>query len=146
MLSERGEVMRPKRKNPAEWVTLSKEEILEIVRKLARKGVPPSKIGLILRDQYGVPSFRAQTGMKLMTFLRRENLYKAFPEDLLSLLRKAVNMHEHLKEHRKDIHNRVRYEHLVSQINTLLRYYKKKGLVPKDWKYSPEAASLLVKG
>ena len=137
---------RPKRKEPAEWVELSKEEILEIVRGLARKGVPPSKIGLILRDQYGVPSFKAQTGMKLMVFLRKENLYKGFPEDLLSLLRKAVRMHQHLQEHKRDVHNKVRYEHLVSQINTLLRYYKRKGLVPKDWKYSPEAASLLVKG
>lgn len=136
---------RPKRKEEAEFVKLTKDEIKEIVRNLALQGYGPSKIGLMLRDLYGVPSFKAQVGEKLEAFLRKENLYKAFPEDLLQLFKKAVRMHEHLKSHKKDVHNKVKLSHIESKIKRLLKYYKRIGKVPKDWNYSIERASLLVR-
>ena len=136
---------RPKRKEKADFVRLSEDEIKEIVRNLALQGTPPSQIGLILRDKYGVPSFKAQVGVKLVEFLRKENLYKQFPEDLLNLLRKAVRMHEHLKKNKKDIHNKVKLSHVESKIKRLLKYYKRTGKVPKDWNYSVERAALIVR-
>lgn len=136
---------RAKRKEPAPFVQLSEEEIKNVVRELAKKGVSPEKIGLILRDQYGVPSFKAQTGEKLLAFLEKEGLYTKFPPDLLNLFRKAVNMHNHLKAHKKDIHNQVKYRHIVAKINRLLKYYKRVGKVPKDWKFTPEKAALLIR-
>ncbi len=136
---------RAKRKEKAEFVELGEEKIKEIVRNLYQKGVPPSQIGLILRDEYGVPSFKAQTGKKLVQYLEEENLYKTFPEDLLNLFSKAVRMYEHLKQHKKDIHNRVKFSHIESKIHRLLRYYKRVGKVPKDWNYSIERVMLLVR-
>ncbi|HUL39867.1 MAG TPA: 30S ribosomal protein S15, partial [Methanomassiliicoccales archaeon] len=47
--------------NP-EWVTMSKEEIEQMVVKLAKEGMTTSKIGLVLRDNYAVPSVRLATG------------------------------------------------------------------------------------
>jgi len=135
----------PKRREPPEWQSLNADEVKEIVRKMAKQGVPPSHIGLILRDQYGVPSFRAVVGKRLMEFLREEKLYTAFPEDLLQLLKKAVRMWNHLKFNKKDIHNKVKYQHVVSKIHRLSKYYKEKGRIPKDWKYAPETAMLLVR-
>ncbi|NPA22437.1 MAG: 30S ribosomal protein S15 [Candidatus Micrarchaeota archaeon] len=134
----------PKRWEMPEWQELSPEEVEQIILKHARQGMPPSQIGMLLRDIYGVPSIRATFKKKLYAILRREGLLK-MPEDLLSLLRKAVRMHNHLQRNKKDIHNRVKYQHIVSKINRLAKYYKKKGVLDPKWKYSPESAALLVR-
>ncbi len=136
---------RAKRKEKAEFVELEEEKIKEIVRNLYQKGTPPAQIGLILRDEYGVPSFKAQTGKKVVEYLVEEKVYKTFPEDLLNLFRKAVRMHEHLKNNKKDISNKVKLVHVESKIKRLLRYYKRTGKVPKNWNYSVERAALLVR-
>jgi small subunit ribosomal protein S15 len=134
---------RPKRKENVPWV--DPQEVKAVAQKLAKQGIPPSKIGLILRDQYGVPSFRAATGKKLKAYLEEEGLYKKFPEDLLQLFKKAVRMREHLKKNKKDVHNKVKLSHTESKIMRLLKYYKKIGKVPADWHYDPEQAALLIR-
>ncbi len=120
-------------------------EVKNIAQKLAKQGVSPTKIGLQLRDQYGVPSFRAATGKKLTTYLEHEGLYKKFPEDLLQLFKKAVRIREHLKTNKKDIHNKTKLSHTESKIMRLLKYYKRIGKVPADWRYDPEQAALLIR-
>ena len=40
--------------NPA-WVPLNATEIEDLIVKLAKDGMISAKIGLVLRDQYGVP-------------------------------------------------------------------------------------------
>jgi small subunit ribosomal protein S15 len=135
----------PKRKVAPDWQPLSSDEVKELVRKFARQGYLPSEIGRILRDHYGVPSVRAAIGKRLVAFLEEEKLAPKVPEDLLQLLRKAVRMWNHLKNHKKDIHNRVKYQHLLSKIHRLSKYYKRVGKLPQDWKYTPESAALLVR-
>lgn len=134
---------RPKRKENAGWV--DSLEAKKIAQKLVKQGVPPAKIGLILRDQYGIPSFRAAAGKKLTAYLEQEGLYKKFPEDLLQLFRKAVRMREHLKANKKDIHNRTKLSHTESKIMRLVKYYKRIGKVPADWRYDPEQVALLIR-
>ncbi len=136
---------RPNRKSSKpEFVELSPEEAKDIVRKLYRQGHSTAEIGLILRDQYGVPSFKGLTGVSMVAFLREEKLYK-YPEDLLNLLKKAVRMHHHLNQAKKDVHNKVKYQHVLSKIHRLAKYYKDKGFLPSTWKYSPEEAEALVR-
>ena len=136
---------RPGRaRSKPEFVELSAEEVKDLVRKLYRQGHSTAEIGIILRDQYGVPSFRGLTGKGMVEFLREEKLYSRFPEDMLNLLRKAVRMHQHLQKNKKDVHNRVKYQHVVSKIHRLAKYYKRKGIIPENWKYDvSEAAALL---
>ena len=43
-----------KRKAP-KWVTLSPSAVSDIIVKLAKKGLSPSQIGVLLRDQHGIP-------------------------------------------------------------------------------------------
>jgi len=59
---------RPQSKTIPPWLSTSKEQIQETCIKLAREGNPPSKIGLILRDQHGVPLFSSLTGIKLSKY------------------------------------------------------------------------------
>ncbi len=128
-----------------DFVQFTVEEVKDIVRKLFKQGNSTAEIGIILRDQYGIPSFKGLTGMSLKEFLKEEKLYPKIPEDLLNLLKKAVRLWNHLKKHKKDIHNRVKYQHLLSKIERLSNYYKEKGELDKNWVYSPEEASRLAR-
>ena len=135
----------PTKEGIPEWTSYSKEEVEEIIRKLAREGVPPAKIGLILRDQYSIPLVDRMLGMSMNAFLEKENLTAKFPEDLLSLIKRAVGMRNHLKLNSGDTHNKVKLMHVESKIHRLSKYYRKTSKVPAGWKYDPETAALLIK-
>ncbi len=136
---------RPKSKTLPEWVKVDKAEIEETILKLAREGVSPSKIGLVMRDKYAVPDVKLILGMPLYAFLRKNNVAGEYPEDFLELIKRAVRLRRHLKKSKKDIHNTTKYNHIVSKILRLAKYYSRKGVIPKGWKYDPEQAELLVK-
>lgn len=136
---------RPKSNVAPQWVTADKAEIGETILKMAREGVPPSKIALFLRDQHGIANLRAVLGMSMLAFLRKEKAAPEYPEDFIALVRKAMRMREHLKSSKKDLHNKVKLSHVESKINRLVKYYTSKGSLPKGWKYDPEQAALLVK-
>ena len=136
---------RPKGNENPEWVTMTKDEAKEFILKNAREGIPAAKIGLMLRDQHGVPNARALIGTTIVAFLRKEKAYQEYPEDLLNLIKKAVRMNEHMKNTRNDISNKVKLLHVESKIQRLVRYYVGKGRLPTGWKYEREKAALLVK-
>ena len=137
---------RPKDRDAPEWTPMKKAEIEELIVKMAKEGVTPARIGRIFRDEHGVPNLRAQLGMSLKAFLVKEKVAAEYPEDLLDLIKKAVRMSGHLKATgKKDVHNGVKLTHVESKIQRLVRYYRTKGVLPADWKYDREKASLLVK-
>ena len=125
--------------------TQNAKKIEKIIVELAKQGIPPSKIGLILRDQYGIPSVRKATGKKLVQILREHNLAPEIPEDLFNLMKRAVNLHEHLAKHRKDKHSKRGLQMIESKIRALIKYYKSEGLLPEDFSYDPEKAKLLIR-
>ncbi|HIQ49753.1 MAG TPA: 30S ribosomal protein S15 [Nanoarchaeota archaeon] len=128
----------------ATWVEYTPEEVEQLVVKLAKEGYSSAMIGLILRDQYGIPSVRDITGKKITKILAEHGLAPKIPEDLFNLLKKAVNLRKHLEVHRKDKHSRRGLELLESKIRRLAEYYIRKGKLPKDWKYDPEKAKIWV--
>jgi small subunit ribosomal protein S15 len=136
---------RPKSQALPEWFGGDAAEIKEQILKLAKEGTPSSKIGLYLRDQMGVPNVRAVLGCSLTAFLRKEDAAPDYPEDLLTLMRKAARMQSHMKSNKKDCHNKVKLTHVESKINRLVKYYLDRGLLPKGWKYTPEQAALVAK-
>jgi len=123
-----------------EWVTLSREEIAELVIKLAKEGRRPSEIGMILRDQYGIPTFKQVMGVKLTKFLEEQGIKYDLPEDLANLIDKARRLKEHLKYHKKDYRNKHSLELIEAKIHHLSKYYKRIGKLPKDWKYKTYVA------
>jgi len=136
---------RPKTRDAPEWTVLKKAEIEEMVLKMAREGVPPAKIGLILRDQHGVANLREQLGMTLKAFLAKEKALGEYPEDILNLIKKAVRIASHMKASKNDVHNEVKLGHVESKIQRLVKYYSSKGMLPPGWRYERDKASLLVK-
>jgi len=135
---------KPDRDGVPEWVTYSKEEVEELIVKLAKDGKTPSQIGLILRDQYGVPDVRPILGSKLTKVLEKNKLGLSLPEDLQALINKAVALRVHLDKNTRDKHNRRGLYLAESKIRRLTKYYIKSGRLPSDWRYDPEKARLLV--
>jgi len=137
--------MRPVKKSVPEWLEMKPEEVKELVIKLANEGNTKSEIGLILRDQYAIPSVKIVTGKTISEILREAKLEPEIPEDLLNLIKKSVRLQKHLEKNKKDFTAKRGLQLTESKIRRLVNYYTKKGKLPKDWRYSPESAKLLAK-
>ena len=132
---------RPVSKRPPSWCTYKPEEVEALVVKLAKEGHPPSMIGIILRDQYGIPLVKPITGKSIRQILREHGLARPIPEDLENLIRKANRLVAHLEKHRKDYHNKRALQIIEAKIHKLAKYYKRKGILPPDWEYKPRAGA-----
>lgn len=127
-----------------EWQGLSKKEIKDKVLQLSREGHSAASIGLILRDQHGVPSVRLATGQRVAQILAEGGITPKLPDEMQNLIKKALRINEHLQEKRKDLHNKRALTLTESKIRSLARYYKRTGRLPQDWAYSIKTARLLV--
>lgn len=136
---------KPLRKTTPTWVKLKSKEVEKIVVNLAKQGMLPSRIGLILRDSYGVPSIKKLTSKSILSIMRENKIAPDIPEELYSLLKKAVIVRKHLDKNKKDNFSKKGLILTESKIRKLGRYYVRKRVLPKDWRYDPEKTKLLVK-
>jgi small subunit ribosomal protein S15 len=113
-----------------------------LIMKLSKEGYSPSMIGIILRDQHGVPLTAPVTGKSVTTILKERGLRSSLPEDLENLLRKAARLHVHQDKNKSDLGNKRALQIVEAKIYKLSKYYKREGVLPADWKYSPKAISL----
>jgi small subunit ribosomal protein S13e len=134
----------PYRRSVPTWLKLSPDEVKEQIYKLAKKGLTPSQIGVVLRDSYGVAQVRNVTGNKILRILRSKGLAPSLPEDLYCLIKKAVSIRKHLEKNRKDKDSKFRLILIESRIHRLARYYKTKRVLPPNWKYESSTASAMV--
>ncbi|MGQ9759364.1 MAG: 30S ribosomal protein S15 [Candidatus Methanomethylicaceae archaeon] len=137
--------MRPVESGAPKWIKSTSEEVESLVIELAKKGVPPSQIGLILRDQYGIPLAKQVTGKKINKILSERNLAPEIPEDMFNLINHASSIRRHLEEHPRDMSSKKGLQLIESKINRLAKYYISVGKLPRDWKYSLEKASILTR-
>lgn len=135
----------PVRNKAPDWSKLKDKEAEEKLVELLKEGNTMSKAGIVLRDIYAVPRIRYVTGKKMLKIARSYGLEPKIPEDLMALMKKAVYLNKHLQNNPNDLAN-MRGLHLIeSKITRLVRYYKRIGRLPENWKYSLETAELLIK-
>ncbi|MBI5553352.1 MAG: 30S ribosomal protein S15 [Candidatus Diapherotrites archaeon] len=134
-----------KEKKPVAAGDLNAEEIRRKVIEFGNQARAAAEIGMLLRDQFGVPNVFKATGKSVKEILAQEKLLPEIPEDLMSLIRRSVTQQRHMKENKKDQTAKRGYTLTVSKIRRLAVYYQREGLLPASWKYSPETAALLVK-
>ncbi|KAK3820124.1 MAG: 40S ribosomal protein S13 [Benniella sp.] len=134
----------PYKRTPPSWLKTSPEDVCESIFKLARKGMTPSQIGVILRDSQGIAQVKNVTGTKILRILKSNGLAPEIPEDLYHLIKKAVSVRKHLERNRKDCDAKFRLILIESRIHRLARYYKTAGQLPPTWKYESATASALV--
>jgi small subunit ribosomal protein S15 len=122
---------------------VDKTKVLKTILEYAKLGMKESEIGRKIKERYKVHVKRV-FGKGVAQILKENNLY-TYPEDLLALIKRAVRLRKHLETHRKDYHNKLALQRVESKIHRLVKYYKRKEILPKDWKYDPSTAALLVK-
>ena len=131
------------KKKKAEWIPFDKEEIEKLIAKLVKEGHSAAKIGLILRDQYGIPDV-SQFDVKIGDVVNKEHP-REVPEDMFNILKQAVNLRAHLNANKKDSKARHSFDKMESRVRRLAKYYRKTKKLPADWEYTIEKAKLLVK-
>jgi small subunit ribosomal protein S15 len=124
---------KPIKKVPA-WAPYKEKEVEKLVIKFAKSGNPTSKIGLILRDTYGINSVKASTGKSISKILEENELTKSLPEDLLNLIRKLIEVKSHFEKNRQDKTALRGIQLTDSKIRRLVKYYKKSKKLAADWK------------
>ncbi len=130
--------------NP-EWVPLSATEIEDLIVKFTEDGMISARIGLVLRDQYGVPNVKLATGKTVTEIMTEKGVMPNLPEDLSNLMRRAISLNVHLKNNRGDVSNQRGLNMIEAKIRRLERYYKRNGVLPANWKYSLANAEIMLK-
>ena len=135
---------KPIKKTIPLWVRYKPREIETLIVKLAKEGLADSKIGVILRDTYGIPDVRVICKKKISKIIEEKGIKKELPEDLTALIKKAVLVRKHLEENKKDEVAKRGLTLTESKIKRLTKYYKKTGKLASEWKYEPERAGFFV--
>src|SRR5215217_5238033 len=87
--------IRPTSKEPAPWITHSRDQVSALVVELAKEGLSPSEIGLRLRDEHNIPLAKPVLGKSLTKVLIENNMMSEMPEDLDKLVKKALGLQKH---------------------------------------------------
>ncbi len=88
-----------KEKKP-EWVTLKPAEVEKLVVELGKGNQAPAKIGLILRDQHGVPDVKKLTGKTITAILHAASVNP--PADTVRVKSKIDSLEKHIHHHKHD--------------------------------------------
>jgi len=141
---KRGKSGSTKPMTPGNFATYKKEEVERLIVKLANDKNQSAKIGLILRDQYGIPSVKAITEKTVNDILLENKLLPEIPDDLFNLLVQAVKLRDHMSKNKKDNTSKRGLELVESKVRRLIKYYIKLKRIPAGYKYDPERAKLIV--
>ena len=74
-------------------------DIEKLIVQLADEGNSPAKIGLILRDQHGIPRVKS-AGKKITKILEENHIEFQVEKDILE--KKVENIKDHLKKNKHD--------------------------------------------
>jgi len=135
---------KPIRTEPPKWSNTNKDEIENTIQQLASSGTSSSRIGMILRDRYGVPDVTLVTGKKIGAILKEKNVKSKVPEDIKNIIINVLELNKHLLKNPKDIHNKRSLNNKISKIRRLEKYYHREGVLPQDWKFSIQRAEMLI--
>ncbi len=95
----------PKTKKPTEkiekpvWLKYTQDEVKAIILKLSDKGLTAEKIGLTLRDQYGIPKTKLYN-LKIGKILKEKQKFEE--PTALNLQKKLEKIKEHYKKNKQD--------------------------------------------
>ncbi|MDD1708435.1 MAG: 30S ribosomal protein S15, partial [Methanoregulaceae archaeon] len=115
--------VRPHRSEAPAWSNTDVKAIEKVIVDLKKEGYSSSRIGLVLRDQYGVPDVKLVMGKRIDQIIRENGLQSEIPEDLRNLMLKALGLRKHLVENKNDLHNKRQLQLTESKVRRLVKYY-----------------------
>lgn len=138
---------RPTAEEPPEWSDVDAEDIETRVVELAEAGHDPSQIGMKLRDEgvggTAVPDVKLATGKKVTEILDEHDAAPEVPEDLRSLMARAVRLRDHMNDNPGDAQNKRALQNTESKIRRLIKYYRGDKL-DEEFKYDIDTAREIV--
>lgn len=135
---------KPVEKVIPSWVNYKAKEIELLVVKYVKEGLTPSRIGIRLRDRYGIPDVKLITGKTINQIIKDKGLERDIPEDLMALIKKSIFVKKHLDENKHDMPAKRGLQLTKSKINRLVKYYKRTGRLPQDWQFNAKNARLYL--
>ncbi|MBU0979368.1 MAG: 30S ribosomal protein S15 [Nanoarchaeota archaeon] len=126
------------------WMRYTAKEVELLIVKLAKEDHSTSEIGMILRDTYGVPNVKSLCNKSITPILKQKKLQPKLPEDLTNLIKKFIEIAKHQEANKKDMTAKRGRRLTISKIARLVKYYKKAGTLPQEWKFDPKQASMYV--
>src|SRR4030042_2459026 len=116
------------------WLGYTKDDVEKLVVQLSKERRSSAQIGMILRDQYGIPDVKTLTKKSVSEIIKKHGVGGDIPEDMMSLLKKAVELRAHLGRNKADKASKYGLEKLESKIRRFGKYYSRSGKLPKGWK------------
>jgi small subunit ribosomal protein S15 len=104
------------------WVKMDEAELKSLILELSKK-YNPAKIGVVLRDQYGIPTTKIY-GKKLNVYLKELGIDRN--EDLENAEKKVEKLKEHLKKNVTDRKSKHKLQKAQSRFNILKKYFAKR--------------------
>lgn len=101
------------------WVKMKEPELKKVILELSEKHAP-SQIGIILRDQYGIPTTKV-FGKKLKAYMQELGIERN--EDLENAEKKVDGLKEHLKNNITDRSAKHKLQHAQSRLNIVKKYF-----------------------
>jgi len=92
-------------------------DIEKLVVELAKKNIPSEKIGLILRDQHGIPKVRLITKKKINQILKENNIETN--SEYENVAKKIDNLKKHTEKHIHDYTAKRRIVQRTSHLRKL---------------------------
>jgi small subunit ribosomal protein S15 len=135
---------KPFKKTPPTWVRYKPKEIEMLIVRIAKEGETPSKIGIHLRDVYGIPSVKNICKKRICDILEEKKLLHEIPEDMFALMKRAVLIKRHIDINKNDMSAKRGLQLTESKIKKLAKYYKRTGKLAPTWKYDPERIKMIV--
>ena len=135
---------KPEDKTPKPWLTYTKEEIEQLIIKLAKSGNQSAKIGGILRDSYGVPGVKDITGKRIAKIIADNKLNPKLPEEITNLMKRYLLITKHIEVNKQDMTAKRGLLITESKIRRLTKYYKRKGVLSEGWHYNKEISKVTI--
>jgi small subunit ribosomal protein S15 len=135
---------KPIKRTIPSWMSYKPKEVELLILKFAKEGKTSSQLGVILRDNYGIPDVKLITKKSITAILESKNMAPEIPEDLMAEIRKNILIRKHLENNPQDKVARRGLQLAESSIMRLVKYYKKHDKLPQDWRYDSDKIRLLV--
>ncbi len=103
----------------SDWSKLKPSEVEKLIVELGEKKIPPEKIGLILRDQHGIPKVKLFK-LKINKVLAKHNL--AINSEKKNIETKIERLGNHFAKNKHDYkaqHKKIMYTSHLNKIKKL---------------------------
>ena len=134
---------KPAKKVPS-WAPFKEKEVEKLIVKYSKAGKTTSEVGMILRDSYGIHSVKALTGKSISAVAQENKLGKTLPEDMTSLIRRMIEIKQHLDKNKQDMTALRGLQLTEAKIRRLVKYYKRSKRLALDWQFDTDRLKMYL--